>query len=130
MFLAFSSVQASYAPYLVSKRAEIAQGCTEIMSPEEVTICIKETFKNDFKTALAVAKAESGLRQSAVHYNTINGEVWSRDCGVFQVNDYYHEGACEMGAKENIQYAYDLYLKTGWESWAAYNNGSYLKYLE
>lgn len=130
MFLMFSSVQASYAPFISNQTSKSAPGCKETMLPEEVVTCIKETFKNDFKTALAVAKAESELRQEAVNYNTINGKVWSIDCGVFQVNNYYHKGACEMSAKENIQYAYDLYLKTGWESWAAYNNGSYLKHLQ
>lgn len=129
-----STVKASYAPEIKvttpSVTPKIDSGCTESMTREEIQLCIKETFKNDFKTALAVAKAESGLRQEAVNYNTINEVVWSKDCGVFQVNDYYHERACEMTAEENIKYAYKLYQETGWESWAAYKNGSYLKYLD
>lgn len=127
------TVKASYAPEIEVKTPSVTpkidSGCTESMTRRDIQLCIKETFKNDFTTALAVAEAESGLRQEAVNYNKIDGVVWSKDCGVFQVNDYYHDRACEMTAKENIEYAYKLYLKTGWTSWAAYNNGSYLKYL-
>lgn len=130
MLLSFSTVQASYAPYIAPVTSKIDPGaCVNVKDELGVESCIKEVFKNDYKVAIAVAQAESRLNHDAVGYNKRNGVVWSKDCGIFQINDYYHDRACEMTIEENIRYAYLLYVKNGWQPWSAYKNGSYLRFL-
>jgi len=67
--------------------------------------------------------------------------VDSTDYGLFQINDYWHDKTAQdtvwnkfvhpkdMSPIENIEYAKNLYEKEGWDVWAAYNNGSYEKFL-
>jgi hypothetical protein len=155
LLLSISTVQASYAPYIAPQWAKIDdRACVNVKDDISVESCIKDVFKGNFKVAVAVAKAETGgsLPVHEIGYNCyyyqgiatttpIKGGSqsckvadrhlsWSRDCGIFQVNDYYHKGACEMTVEENVKYAYSMYQKGGWTQWAAYNNGSYLQYLD
>jgi hypothetical protein len=134
--LSLSTVQASLAPVVVAKQPlatpQKELGCAP--NPQSTLakeLCIQYVFGKDYKMALAVAYAESHLDQSAYHLNRDDyGNVWSKDCGVFQINSYYHADACSMSTMENIEYAYKLYKRDGWTAWAAYNNGSYLQYLD
>lgn len=95
---------------------------------ENIKGCIRQIFKEEGDTAIAVAMAESKLDHSSVNENVKKGKVWSRDNGIFQLNDHFHPGTETMNERQNIEYAYSLYKKTGWKSWAAYNNGSWKKF--
>lgn len=83
------------------------------------------------KTALAVAKAESGMRCDAFHANT-NGSV---DVSVFQLNSVHLSKGGEWTLEnmancyKNVDLAYELWLTNGWSSWVAWTNSSYLSKL-
>jgi hypothetical protein len=76
-------------------------------------ICTK---KWDCKTAVAVAIAESGLNPDAVSY--------TNDYGIFQLNN-----KPITDWKENIDEAYKMYERRGWQPWVAYNTGRHKQYL-
>ena len=83
-------------------------------------------------TALAVAKAESGMREDALNINT-NGTI---DLGIFQINSiHYKKDGCKLKdvvtAERNIDCAYSIWLSHGksFSPWVAYNNGNYLAHL-
>lgn len=69
-------------------------------------------------------------------------DVASTDYGLFQINDYWHDENAQdtiwnqyihpkdMSPIEQVHYAKSLYDKEGWDVWAAYNNGSYKKFLD
>jgi hypothetical protein len=103
---------------------------------------IYETFKNDYKIALAVAKAESGLRSDAQGYNCRYGGIsqacrigdenkaWSTDCGVYQINVIGTTCPADLfNPAKNIEVAFQKYQKRGWQPWSAFNSGSYLKHI-
>lgn len=79
---------------------------------------------------LAIMRAESGCNPNAYNQNT-NG---TDDKGIFQIN-YIHVTSGLIGDNErtdptlNIEAAHKIWKGSGYRAWAAYNNGSYLKYL-
>jgi len=102
----------------------------EIDTPLEKYICDKfGTY--DCKSALAIAKAESGLKEDNYHYNS-NGTI---DIGIFQVNEvHWVKDGCSPAelfiAKSNVDCAYQIWKQQGWEPWVVYQKGSYIKHLE
>lgn len=85
----------------------------------------------DLRTAIAVAKAESGYRQDAKNVNT---DRWhSTDWGIFQINDHYHPvtDTIKQKAESNVRYAHVIWTgadKT-FRPWVTFTNGSYKKNL-
>lgn len=85
----------------------------------------------DLRTAIAVAKAESGYRQDAKNVNT---DRWhSTDWGIFQINDHYHPvtDTIKQKAESNVRYAHVIWTgadKT-FRPWVAFTSGSYKKNL-
>lgn len=83
------------------------------------------------KTALAVAKAESGMRCDAYNANT-NGSV---DLSVFQLNTIHLAKGGEWtlanmaNCRKNVDLAYEVWQAQGWSPWVAYRNGSWLAKL-
>jgi hypothetical protein len=101
--------------------------------PEEVDTDIEKYICEkwglmDCKMALAVAKAESGLKCDALNINT-NGTV---DLGVFQLNTTHLKkggdwNLANMGdCYKNVDLAHQLWTEQGWNPWVAYLSGSYL----
>jgi hypothetical protein len=103
---------------------------------------ITDSFE-DSRTAIAVAKAESGINPRAKNYNCrYNGRstfcregdkksAWSVDCGVYQINTIGRE--CPeylMDPIENIRIAKKMHESRGWTPWIAYNNKSYQLFLK
>lgn len=98
--------------------------CEGENSIEEI---ISRMFPEDPKTALAIAKAESGMRADAKNINR-NG---SNDVGIFQINSIHgHSIEERLDPIENIRMAREIYERRGWEAWSAYNNQKYLQYYE
>lgn len=101
----------------------------EIDTPIEQYIC--EKFgAYDCKTALAVFKAESGLREDAVNINT-NGTI---DVGIAQINSvHFKKPGCSLkeiaDMYKNVDCAYTIWKASGWSPWVAFNKGSYLSHL-
>jgi len=88
---------------------------------------IEKYFGKDAEIAIAVAKAESNLNPLALNTKNRNG---STDCGIFQINSIHKPTKiqCE-DAEENIKLAHQIFLKSGFRAWSAYNNGAYNKFL-
>jgi hypothetical protein len=81
----------------------------------------------DCKVALAIAKAESGMREDAYNAYNSNNTI---DIGIFQINSvHYSKDGCGLkdvvDAKKNIDCAYKIWEASGWEAWSAYNSGSF-----
>lgn len=87
---------------------------------------IANIFGYEYRTALAVAKAESELNPNAMNINRDG----SRDIGIFQINERHGWSAEELfDWRRNIAIAKFLRDRNGWGEWTAYNNGAYRKYL-
>lgn len=103
---------------------------------------ILDKFTNEYKIALAIARAESGLRPDAQGFNCrYNGvsqacrkgdeyKAWSTDCGLYQIN--VPGTTCPahlLDPAQNIQVAFEKYQKRKWQPWCAFTSGKYLAYL-
>ena len=89
---------------------------------------IRETFPEDPHTAVAIAKAESGLVSEA--YNPEAHIGCNGSIGIFQIACVHTSNKESLKEVEvNIKKAREIYLKQGWSPWGAYTNGSYRKYL-
>ena len=81
----------------------------------------------DIKTAIAIAKAESGLRNEATgDTNTKYPSV-----GIFQIR-LLPGRPSEIQLRDykfNISYAYQMYKNSGWKPWSAWLNKSYILYM-
>lgn len=91
-------------------------------------ICDKWGVTN-CRTAIAVAKAESGLREEAININDNN----TIDVGTFQINSvHFSKEGCSLKEvstwKGNVDCAYQIYESHGksFNPWVAYWKGSYL----
>jgi hypothetical protein len=99
----------------------------------EKLICAKDW---DCKTALAIAKAESGLRCEAVGDGHIafmkNGTEYGKSYGVFQIRHLEGRPNPEelLSCEFNINYAYNLYKAQGFKPWSAYKNLAYKRHLK
>jgi len=104
----------------------------KIFPPGSVEEIIYETFgEENYQVAVAVARAESGLRTDAVGINN-NGTT---DYSIFQINSCHCKtiGAdCEkklIDPSFNIEFAYQLFQKSGWKPWTTFSSGKYLAYV-
>lgn len=97
----------------------------------EKYIC--EKFGEDCLTAIAVARAESGLRADALNSN--DGTPRNVDVGIFQINLKFHEKreGCSLGELtdqfKNVDCAYQIYQEQGFNPWVAYQRGMHLAFL-
>lgn len=127
-------------PVRVEKR-ELARPVVQYVSTEgeslefetDIEKYICEKFGQDCLTALAVAEAESGMREDALNSN--DGSPRNVDVGVFQINLKYHEHreGCSLGELtdpyKNVDCAYQIYQEQGFEPWVAYQRGMHLAFL-
>lgn len=101
-----------------------------IDTPIEKYICDKWGVY-DCKNALAIFKAESGLREEAFNINT-NGTI---DVGIAQINSiHFKKKSCSLkeivDAYKNIDCAYQIFKASGWNPWVTYQNGNFISLLE
>lgn len=104
---------------------EFIESLPKPKTPIEKYIC--EKFGSDCQIALAVAKAESGLREEAININS-NGTI---DMGIFQINSvHWKKPGCNpkslLDGYKNTDCAYQIWKTQGWNPWVAYQNGSWL----
>lgn len=101
----------------------------------EIENKILEKFGKDGKVALAIARCESGLRPFAVGDGHIaywqDGVEYGKSYGVFQVRHLPGRPSPDqlLDADYNINYAYNLYKRSGFYPWSAYTNGCYKSFL-
>ena len=78
-----------------------------------------------YRTGLAIAKTESGLRCEARNFNT-NGTV---DSSVFQLNIVHSRRGDLSDCKENIKIAYQIYKAQGPSPWVVWGKEIAQRYL-
>ena len=92
---------------------------------------IRLVFGKDGKTAVAIAKAESGLRCDA---QNVNKGTNSLDIGAMQINSVHLRKGWKVAdlldCHKNVDLAYEIYKGSGWGAWSTYKNGSYKKFLK
>lgn len=83
-------------------------------------------YRVDSDTARAVIQCESQMNGSAINENKDeNGITWSKDIGLFQINNYFHEKTMnDMGLNinnqwDNLEYGFILISKQGLSAWKA-----------
>jgi hypothetical protein len=86
---------------------------------------ILRVWGNDWRIGLALAKAESGLRCEAYHFNH-DGSI---DHSVFQLNSVHKWRGNLSNCKENVRIAYEIFKEQGGTPWVVYQTKAYLKYL-
>lgn len=101
----------------------------ENLTPIEEYIC-KKWGVYDCKTALAVARAESGMRENAININK-NDTI---DVGIFQINSvHFEQEGCSLkevsDAYKNVDCAYGLWQVSNWSPWVAFLNGSFKNHI-
>ncbi len=106
-----------------AKREAQKQGLAGDSSRVAAIRLILATFGEDAGTAIAVFRAESGLRCNAVSR--------TYDYGVAQINavHQWRFRGDMFDCAENLRVAYQIYQEQGFRPWVAYTNGAYLKYL-
>lgn len=132
----------------VSKPKPRAKIAMVLPSQEEVAQKVKGVFSEDPETAVAVFRAESGLRANAqgwnCHYYNEQGtrysaaclpqdraNAWSVDCGVAQINTPGNTCPEHLyDVETNLEEAYKKYVRRGWQPWVAHNQGKHLVFLE
>jgi len=115
---------------------EIVRVMEEIPSPVDLVTepekYIYEKFGiENYKIAIAIARAESGMREDAININS-NGTI---DLGIFQINSvHFKKDICALKNvvtyKGNIDCAYEIYKDSSWNPWVAFTNGSFISKLE
>lgn len=108
---------------------EFAESLPIPKTPLEKYIC--EKFGKECQIALAVALAESGMREEAINVNT-NSTI---DIGIFQINSvHWKKNGCSpkelFDSYKNVDCAYKIYSASGWSAWSAVNNGSFAKFVK
>lgn len=131
-----SKIYASMPRNLTKKATLISPTIHHTYIPKsEIERLICEYFRDDCAVAVAVARAESGLRPDAVGDGAMayvrDGVEYGKSYGVFQIR--HLEGRPEpvklLDPKFNIEYAYNLYQRSGFYPWSAFTNSSYLRFL-
>jgi hypothetical protein len=103
---------------------------------------ILDKFQNEYEVALAIARAESGLRPDAqgfnCYYNGVSqscrkgdeSRAWSTDCGLYQINVKGTTCPAHLfDPSQNIQIAFEKYQKRNWQPWSAWKSGKYLAFM-
>jgi hypothetical protein len=85
----------------------------------------------NYKLAISIAKAESGMVEGRIHINDNN----TIDVGEFQLNSiHFTKEGCSLKevatTKGNVDCAYKLYQASGWTPWVAFNNGNFISKLK
>ena len=91
--------------------------------PSQSLSCLDAIYRywpGDKSQAIAVARAESGLRPGAVNYNT-DGSV---DHGCFQINSVHRARVngnltALYNPETNVRVAYSIYSEQSWCPWVA-----------
>lgn len=100
--------------------------------PEEL---VKTVFGNEWPLAWAVVMAESHGNPNKVGDEDLtyieDGAVYGDSIGLFQIRTFSDRPPRELllDPYVNVNYAYKLRQKRGWDQWSAYTNGSYRKFL-
>jgi hypothetical protein len=96
----------------------------ELSSPTSLEQKIRAKFGESADTALAIAFCESGIREEAIGDGHIayyqDGIEYGKSYGIFQVRHLPGRPSPEwlLNADNNIEYAYQLFQRSGWNPWS------------
>lgn len=120
----------------VVETKEIVKVINEVKEPQDLETdaekYIYEKFGiENYKVAIAVARAESGMREDAIGINTNN----TIDVGIFQINQiHFKKDGCSLAEvstiKGNVDCAYQIFEDQGWKPWVAFNTGRFISKLD
>jgi len=115
---------------------EIVKVIGEIPNPVDLKTDVEKYIYTvfgieNYKIAIAIARAESGLREDAININTNN----TIDLGIFQINQvHYKKEGCALKDivtyKGNVDCAYKIYKSSGWSPWVAFKSGAFIGTLD
>ena len=89
---------------------------------------IRATFPEDPITAVAIAKAESGLNANA--YNPESHINCVGSIGVMQIACVHDDDPKRLyEVQYNLMRAREIYDNSGWLPWGGFTSGSYMKYM-
>jgi hypothetical protein len=115
------TVEVRFQPSPKIASSQIAGRCEEFRE-------LVEKYPWNSKVMLAIARAESNCnpRSDNSGLNT-NGTY---DYGLFQINSVHsHSRSILANPAKNTEIAFRIWQSQGYRAWAAYNNGSYLKFM-
>lgn len=121
-------------PKLTKPKVRVLKAVVPV-DKETVAKKIREVFGADAEVAIAIARAESGLRTEAVGDMSLafndNGVIKGMSCGIFQIRIIGNRPTCEQlqDLDTNVRYAYGMFKAQGWNPWSVYHSQSYLSYL-
>ena len=100
---------------------------SEEFKKEQLIESLSTKYKVDYKLVNKIITCESSMYSSAVNENisSTTGKVWSRDWGLLQINDYYHEkvmskiGLDIHNEYDSLEYGIMLLSKVGTSPWKA-----------
>lgn len=110
----------------------------EVMwTTESIEQKIRNTFPLTPNTAVAVAKAESGIHLLATaynpewHYDRYGNPVCKGSYGVMQIACVHHLESPEalFDVEFNLQKAKEIYTEQGWQPWGGYTSGGWRNHL-
>lgn len=115
-YLPINDVQANFVSPL--NNYSTPGGYVEITpTPDPIRDEIVEVFGEDAEDALKIAECESRFNPNAVNRNWSEeeGEYWSTDRGIFQINDVFHPAHIKFyfDYKTNIAMAYKIFKDAG-----------------
>ena len=115
---------------VISPLADVIDEPVVFKDLTETEQMILDTFGlENYKIARAIAKAESGMRCDAMHFN----ENHTMDWGLYQINSIHWErfGGLEnlVTCEQQIKAAHELFLEQGWNPWVVFNTGSFGRFL-
>jgi hypothetical protein len=111
--------------YLIGNTTTVrAEDRVKTLQSEIIRLSTK--YKVDSKLVSKIIKCESSMYSSAINENIgKDGKVWSRDYGLMQVNDYYHEadmkklGLDIYNGYDSLEYGIILLANKGTKPWSA-----------
>ncbi len=121
-------------PHLTKPKVRALKAVVPV-DKETVAQKIREVFGADAEVAIAIARAESGLRTEAVGDMSLafndNGTIKGMSCGAFQIRVLGNRPTCEQlqDLDTNVRYAYGMFKAQGWSPWSVYHSGRYLAFL-
>ncbi len=87
-----------------------------------------EKYPWDSKIMLAIMRAESGCNPRSDNSGLNTDGTY--DYGLFQINSIHgHSRYILANPAKNTEIAFKIWQSQGYRAWSAYNNGSYLKFM-
>lgn len=115
-------VAEAYVEEVIVEPVEVMIEIKYDWTQERIEQEIRTVFKEEPEKAVRVAMCE-GIVNGKLNPTVVNPTNGSNDTGIFQISMKYHgaevarQGLDMTNVIDNINYAYQLYKKNGWNDW-------------